>query len=142
MMSIDYNFDGPEILKTDVLVVGSGPLGCTFARKLVKAGKSVLLIDAGAQLSDRPGWHLRNAFVFQRDCNRFSGIINGHLEPISVPTDNSALPTLDPAAFKAKGYALHFVVAIISSFSYTALLIPLAVAGDRQGLLKPTCIAS
>ena len=107
MMSIDDNFDGPEILKTDVLVVGSGPLGCTFARKLVKAGKSVLLIDAGAQLSDRPGWHLRNAFVFQRDCNRFSGIINGHLEPISVPTDNSALPTLDPAAFKAKGYACY-----------------------------------
>ena len=83
-------------------MVGSGPLGCTFARKLVKAGKSVLLIDAGSQLSDRPGWHLKNAFIFQRDCNRFTGVINGHLEPISVPTDNSTVPTLDPAAFKAE----------------------------------------
>ena len=101
--------DGSEILKTDVLVVGSGPLGCTFARKLVEAGKYVLLIDAGAQLSDRPGWHLKNAFIFQRDCNRFTGVIDGHLEPISVPTDNSTVPTLDPAAFKAKdgkGYVL------------------------------------
>ena len=96
------NPDGSEILRTDVLVVGSGPLGCTFARKLVKAGKSVLLIDAGSQLSDRPGWHLKNAFIFQRDCDRFTGVINGHLEPISVPTDNSTVPTLDPAAFKAE----------------------------------------
>ena len=102
MMSTYDNPDGPEILKTDVLVVGSGPLGCTFASKLVKAGKSVLVIDAGSQLSDRPGWHLKNAFVYQRDCNRFTGVINGHLEFLSVPTDNSTLPTLDPAAFKAE----------------------------------------
>ena len=93
--------DGPEILKTEVLVVGAGPLGCTFARKLVKAGKSVLLIDAGSQLSDRPGWHLKNSFIYQRDVNGFTGVIKGHLVPISVPTDDSTVPTLDPASFTA-----------------------------------------
>ena len=94
--------DAFEIVKTDVLVIGSGPVGCTFTRKLVKAGKSVLLIDAGSQLSDRPGWHLKNAFIFQRDSNRFTGVIHGHLETISVPTDDSTVPTLDPAAFRAE----------------------------------------
>lgn len=109
-MSSGDNPDGPEILKTEVLIIGAGPLGCTFARKLVEAGKRVLLIDAGSQLSDRPGWHLKNSFIFQRDVNRFTGVIKGHLEPISVPTDNSTVPTLDPASFKAqdgKGYANH-----------------------------------
>jgi len=103
----------PEILKTDVLVIGAGPLGCTFARKLVETGKSVLLIDAGSQLSDRPGWHLKNSFIFQRDVNRFTGVIHGHLEPISVPTDNSTVPTLDPASFKVrngKGYVYEMLV--------------------------------
>ena len=105
--------DASEVLKTDVLVIGSGPVGCTFARKLVKAGKSVLLIDAGSQLSDRPGWHLKNAFIFQRDTNRFTGVIEGHLEPISVPTDDSTVPTLDPGAFRAedgKGCVLHIAM--------------------------------
>ena len=105
--------DTSEVLKTDVLVIGSGPVGCTFARKLVKAGKSVLLIDAGSQLSDRPGWHLKNAFIFQRDTNRFTGVIEGHLEPISVPTDDSTVPTLDPGAFRAedgKGCVLHIAM--------------------------------
>ena len=100
-MSHDHP-DGPRILKHEVLVIGAGPLGCTFARKLVKSGKQVLLIDTGSQLSDRPGWHLKNSFIFQRDVNRFTGVIKGHLEPISVPTNNSTVPTLDPASFRAK----------------------------------------
>lgn len=95
------NPDGPRILRSEVLVIGAGPLGCTFARKLVKAGKQVLQIDAGSQLSNRPGWHLKNSFIFQRDVNRFTGVIKGHLEPISVPTNDSTVPTLDPASFRA-----------------------------------------
>lgn len=92
--------DGPGIIKDfDVLIIGSGPLGCTFARKLVEGGMKVIMIDAGAQLSEEPGWHLKNSFLYQRNVNLFTGVIKGHLHALSVPTDKSAVPTLDPGAF-------------------------------------------
>ena len=91
--------DGPNLVNVDALIVGSGPLGCTFAHELVKGGIKVFMIDAGAQLSEEPGAHLKNSFLYQRDVNLFTGVIKGHLHPFSVPTDKSAVPTLDPGAF-------------------------------------------
>lgn len=35
--------------KVDTLIVGSGPIGAVFARTLVSAGKSVVMIDVGNQ---------------------------------------------------------------------------------------------
>ncbi len=66
-------------LKTDVLIVGTGPVGCTFARYLVPEGRRVIMIDAGAQLSPRPGEHLKNAFVYQRNIDKFTSIVQGML---------------------------------------------------------------
>ena len=97
----------PIDIHTEVLVVGAGPLGCTFARTLVDAGKSVFMIDAGPQLSPRPGWHLKNSYQFQRDINQFTGVIKAHLQTLSVPSDTSVVPTLDPAAFKVNPQKYH-----------------------------------
>ena len=103
-VGVDLYQECPEpsytTLQVDVLVIGAGPLGSTFARKLVDGGRSVVMIDAGAQVSQRPGEHLKNSFLYQRDINQFTGVIAGHLHTLSVPTDKSAVPTLDPAAFK------------------------------------------
>ncbi|KAI8484166.1 hypothetical protein Bbelb_381200 [Branchiostoma belcheri] len=81
-------------MQADVLIVGSGPVGSTFARELLDGNPdlSVLMIDSGAQLSKTPGEHLK------RDVNLFTHVIEGHLEPVSVPTDQSTVPTLDPGA--------------------------------------------
>jgi pyranose oxidase len=87
-------------LEVDVLIVGSGPAGATFARKLVEAGRSVYMIDMGAMHSPRPGSHLKNAFYFQRNLDAFSSIIRGHLHGLSVPTNNQPELTLDPGAFR------------------------------------------
>ncbi|XP_078673116.1 uncharacterized protein LOC144912135 [Branchiostoma floridae x Branchiostoma belcheri] len=87
-------------MQADVLIVGSGPVGSTFARELLDGNPdlSVLMIDSGAQLSKTPGEHLKNSFLYQRDVNLFTHVIEGHLEPVSVPTDQSTVPTLDPGA--------------------------------------------
>ena len=96
MSSTQTNY---ERLDVDVLVIGSGPLGSTFARKLFDGGRQVVMIDAGDQLSKRPGQHLRNSFLYQRDASQFADVIIGHLHTLSVPVDKSAVPSLDPGAF-------------------------------------------
>jgi pyranose oxidase len=92
-------------LTTDVLIAGSGPIGCTFARGLVSSGRSVVIAEAGGQHSARPGEHLKNAFVYQRDIDRFTPIVQGLLQPLSVSSRHSGQVTanLDPMAFRATG---------------------------------------
>lgn len=87
-------------VSVDVLIVGSGPIGCTFARELVAAGRKVLMIEAGPKLSERPGEHLKNAFLYQRNLDLFSSVIRGHLNLISIPSNDQPVVTLDPAAFQ------------------------------------------
>jgi pyranose oxidase len=89
--------------KVDALIIGSGPIGCTFARYLVADGRKVLMIDAGAQLSPLPGENLKNAFVYQRNIDRFTFVIQGNLNLLSVATGGLYTPTLDPSAFRASG---------------------------------------
>ena len=91
----------PRTMEVDVLIVGSGPAGSTFARKLVEAGRSVYMVDTGARLSARPGEHLKNAFLYQRNIDLFASVIRGHLHALSVPTAGQPELTLDPGAFRA-----------------------------------------
>ena len=65
----------PADLDVDVLIVGTGPVGCTYARKLYDAGRSVYMVDTGAAISARPGEHLKNAFLYQRNVDQFSSVI-------------------------------------------------------------------
>ena len=88
-----------NIITTQVLIVGSGLLGATFARRLTEGGMQVLMIDAGAQLSPEPGWHLKNAFLYQKDISLFPGVVQSQISLFSVPPDRRANPTLDPDAF-------------------------------------------
>lgn len=46
--STGSNPDTP-LIKTEVLIVGSGPIGAVFARTLVEKNKKVLMIDIGEQ---------------------------------------------------------------------------------------------
>ncbi|KAK4127758.1 GMC oxidoreductase [Parathielavia appendiculata] len=59
---------------------GSGPVGYT-----------VLMVEAGADESNNLGEHSKNAACFQKDIDSF-----GSLQPTSVPTDESVVPTLPP----------------------------------------------
>ncbi|MFF8657512.1 pyranose oxidase [Streptomyces huasconensis] len=104
--------DVPIATEADVLIIGSGPVGCTFARKLVEEGKHVLMIDAGAQLSRRYGEHLKNSYLFQKNIDLFVSVIKGNLLPLSTATNREPVLTLDPSAFsydpdKYAGFSLR-----------------------------------
>ena len=86
-------------IETDVLVIGSGPISAAFARRLVEGGRNVLIIDGGAPLSPQPGYHLKNSFIFQRNRNHFTSVVQGDLFPLSIPTSAVQMPILDPEAF-------------------------------------------
>ena len=80
-------------LQLDVLVVGTGPLGATFARKLVEDGCSVLMIDAGPQISKRPGEHLKNTFLYRKNSLSFAKVIEENHHHLSVPVASNEAGT-------------------------------------------------
>ncbi|PWK21622.1 pyranose oxidase [Arcicella aurantiaca] len=49
-------------MKTDILIIGSGPVGATFARTLSKQKPhaKIVMIDAGPKVSDKIGQHVKN----------------------------------------------------------------------------------
>ena len=89
-------------LSTDVLIAGAGPAGCTFARVLAGGGRQALMIDAGGQHSRRPGEHLKNATVYQRNIDSFTPIVQGMLQRISLPSQAAFAhcTMLDPISFR------------------------------------------
>lgn len=99
-------------MEVDVLIVGSGPVGATYARKLVEAGRSVYMVDIGAKASQRLGAHLKNSYLYQRNIDLFASVIRGHLHVLSVPPSTTPEVTLDPGAFridtsKYRGFTLN-----------------------------------
>ena len=88
----------PEPRHTEVLIAGTGPAGCTFARFLAPH-KQVWMVEAGGHLSKRAGAHLKNSFVYQRDVNKFTPIVQGLLQQISVPPRTNIATALDPIAY-------------------------------------------
>jgi pyranose oxidase len=101
-------------IEVDVLVVGSGPVGATFARTLVDGGRGVVMVDAGPQLSRRPGEHLKNHLAYQHGHRLFGTLVRGHLHPLS-PAARAAGPPgrligLDAglATYAVGGMATHW----------------------------------
>ncbi len=94
--------EGPSY-RADVVIVGSGPVGATFARTLVDRGLSVLVLEAGAQLSARPGQNLKNAYIYQRDPDLFAPVMRGHLHLLSVPLSGRPELAVDPLAVPETG---------------------------------------
>ncbi|WP_199440244.1 GMC oxidoreductase [Umezawaea beigongshangensis] len=103
-----------ENIEVDVLVVGSGPVGATFARTLVDGGRSVVLVDAGPQLSSRPGEHLKNHFAYQHSHQLFGALVRGHLHPLpsagraADPPDQLIGLDAGVATYAVGGMATHW----------------------------------
>jgi pyranose oxidase len=86
-------------LDTDVLIVGSGALGATYARLLAAPGRRITMIDSGAQMSRRPGEHFLNAFVYQHQPNLGLALMYSQNHLISIPQQPFQLTVQNTALF-------------------------------------------
>lgn len=88
-------------ISTDILIIGSGPIGATFARRIREKydKKKIIIVDAGPQRSAKPGEHLKNAYLYQKDRTNFSDMVRAELYPLSIPTQDVKIPNLDPSAY-------------------------------------------
>ncbi|QRV88045.1 GMC oxidoreductase [Ceratobasidium sp. AG-Ba] len=91
--------DGFGIDGVDVFIAGSGPVGATYARKLVDAGLSVVMCEMGATDTKPPASHKKNEIEYQKDIDRFVNVIKGALSPVSVASNRAFVDTLDPASW-------------------------------------------
>ncbi|KAJ7318380.1 pyranose 2-oxidase [Mycena albidolilacea] len=82
----------------DVCIIGSGPIGATYAKLLVKAGLTVAMVDIGAAKGKNdedifvPGGHKRNEIEYQKEPNaRFTYAVQAALSTLSIPVDNARM---------------------------------------------------
>jgi len=68
---------------TDVLIVGSGPLGIAAARRLAESGLRVTVVEAGPAITEPPGSHFRNQARFQQNPDSFFAAIDRYFSPIA-----------------------------------------------------------
>ena len=77
---------------SDVLVIGSGPLGAAAARRLAESGRSVLILEQGPPITDPPGSHVRNAPRFTRDPDAYLEIATKQLAFFDDTVPRTRLP--------------------------------------------------
>ncbi|CAE6503880.1 Pyranose 2-oxidase [Rhizoctonia solani] len=94
----------PEVFETDVFIAGSGPIGCTFVRKILDGIDSakILMVEVGSQDDPIIGRHHKNSIKYQKDIDTFVHVIQGALQPISVPPASNYMPTLGSGAWVLK----------------------------------------
>ncbi|KAI0325074.1 putative pyranose oxidase [Cubamyces sp. BRFM 1775] len=81
----------------DIVIAGSGPIGCTYARILVEAGFNVAIVDVGEiDTGTKIGSHKKNTIEYQKNIDKF-----GQLMPVSVPVSKLVVDTLSPASWQA-----------------------------------------
>lgn len=89
---------------SDVIIIGSGPIGAICARKLAENGLDVTMLEAGKIISTPPGEHLRNQRLYQSEPDKFFEIINKWCDTFDNNVPPEQLPGANfTAAFGGQG---------------------------------------
>jgi pyranose oxidase len=97
--------------KPDVLIIGTGPVGATYARVLLTLNSDikVTMVDAGAQLSEKQGMHLRNMRVYQDNWNTFADMVAANVQPYSRTVAHGGYQeTLDRVAYSRRDTRFNY----------------------------------
>ncbi len=75
----------------DVAIIGCGLIGSVAAHCLLRAGASVIVVDAGWPATVPPGSHLRNVPACAADRGFYHELVRAHLRPASItrPADGT-----------------------------------------------------
>lgn len=89
--------------RADFVIVGSGPVGATFARKIREGlpNASIIMIDAGSQYSKLPGENAKNFYLYnwsEDGLDILSSMVKAELIPVSKVPANSYPEYLPPSA--------------------------------------------
>lgn len=76
----------------EVIVIGSGPLGTSLARRLAEGGRSVLILEQGPAITDPPASHVRNAPRFRDDPDAYLEIAAARLDYFDSDAPRDAMP--------------------------------------------------
>jgi C-glycoside oxidase len=80
------------MFESDLIIIGSGPIGAVFAAKCAMRGRRVLILEAGDAASRTPGEHLRNRSVYRSNPDQFFEEIGRRCHFFNGQTDPSGLP--------------------------------------------------
>jgi choline dehydrogenase-like flavoprotein len=84
--------EGLMAYDADVLVIGSGPLGSTVARRLAEHGRSVLILEQGFPITEPPASHVRNAARFRTDPDAYLEVATEHLAYFDSAAPRDSMP--------------------------------------------------
>lgn len=76
--------------RCDVLMIGSGPVGITAARRPVEHGLQVTVVEAGSPISKPPGSHFRNQTRFRHDPDSYFAAIERYFLPVAGDLPSAA----------------------------------------------------
>ncbi|KAF8608603.1 pyranose 2-oxidase [Ceratobasidium sp. AG-I] len=93
--------DGKVVNKCNVFIAGSGPIGAAFARTILEKhpAAKVIMCEIGSQDSPVVGAHHKNSVKYQKDIDAFVHVIQGALQPVSVPPSSTHMATLGTVAW-------------------------------------------
>ncbi|KAI0452499.1 pyranose 2-oxidase [Xylaria acuta] len=119
-----------KTLESDVLIIGSGPIGAVYARIISDSDESIriLMIEMGEQETRLAGDHKKNSITIQKGIGRYTSTVQGGLGLLSEVAD-AADASLEQVAWSAECTEFDVDPASVEQQPYSNLPVAPVVRG-------------